>query len=61
MPKKKTKQVSVKEYAEQYRKPPITVQAVTKAIRDNHQLPGVVDVKKFGRYYLLEVEEKITQ
>jgi|GEM_PF-5217914 len=31
----------------------ISLQAVTKAIREKHRLPGVEEVKKFGRFYLL--------
>jgi predicted transcriptional regulator len=34
----------------------ITLQAVTKAIREGHTLPHVKKVEKFGRFYLLTVE-----
>lgn len=42
--------MTVKEYAKLRG---ITVQAVTKAIRDGRKLPGIVRVEKYGRYYLL--------
>ena len=33
----------------------ITLQAVTKRIRDNRSLNGVSRVEKFGRFYLLTI------
>lgn len=42
--------MTVKEYAKSRG---VTVQAVTKAIRENRKLPGIIRVEKYGRYYLL--------
>lgn len=36
----------------------ITVQAVNKAIENNHKLPGVVSHSKSGRYRILMVDKK---
>lgn len=41
-----------KEYAD---KRGVTLQAITKAIREGHNLPSVKRVQKFGRFYLLTV------
>jgi hypothetical protein len=36
----------------------ISVQAVNKAIENNHSLPGVVSHSKSGRYRILMVDKK---
>jgi hypothetical protein len=36
----------------------ITIQAVNKAIDNNHSLPGVVSHSKSGRYRILMVDKK---
>lgn len=41
-----------KQYADKRK---ISLQAVTKAIREKHNLPSVVKVEKFNRFYLLTV------
>lgn len=53
MAKKKTEQLTPKQYAT-IRK--ISLSAVTDAIREGWQMPGVVKVAKFGRFYLLDVD-----
>lgn len=35
----------------------ITLQAVTKAIRNNNNLPDVIKIERFGRFYLLTVKD----
>jgi hypothetical protein len=53
MAKKKIEQLTPKQYAELRN---ISLQAVTECIRENWNLPAVTSVKKFGRFYLLEVD-----
>ena len=49
----KTTKITPSEYAEMRG---ITIQAVTKAIRKKHYLPGVEKVEKYGRFYLLTIK-----
>lgn len=51
---KKTKDITPKQYAKWYG---CTLQNVTKKIRDNRYLDGVITIKSFSRFYLLEVNE----
>lgn len=37
-----------------------TLQNITKLIRNNKELPGVITIKKYSRFYLLEVPENMT-
>lgn len=53
MAKKKIEQLTPKQYAE---KRGISLSAVTECIRENWTLPAVIEVKKFGRFYLLDVD-----
>jgi hypothetical protein len=53
MAKKKIEQLTPKQYAELRG---ITLSAVTDAIREGWHMPGVLEVKKFGRFYLLDVD-----
>lgn len=53
MAKKKIEQLTPKEYAE---KRGVSLSAVTECIRENWSLPAVTGVKKFGRFYVLEVD-----
>lgn len=53
MAKKKIAQLTPKEYAE---KRGVSLSAVTECIRENWTLPAVVEVKKFGRFYILNVD-----
>ena len=53
MAKKKIEQLTPTQYAE---KRGISLQAVTESIREGRQLPAVINVKKYGRFYLLEVD-----
>jgi hypothetical protein len=53
MAKKKIETLTPTQYAE---KRGITLQAVTDFIRKKKDLPAVTEVKKFGRFYLLEVD-----
>lgn len=46
--------ITPKEYAE---KRGITLQAVTKAIREEKKLPGIKKIEKFGRFYLLTLNK----
>lgn len=36
----------------------ITLQAVTKMIREKGELPGIAEIKKYGRFYLLVPDGK---
>lgn len=47
-----TKDVTPKQYAKWYG---CTLQNITKQIRKNKELPYVITIKKFSRFYLLEV------
>lgn len=47
-------QITPKQYAA---KRGITLQAVTKMIRDKNRLPDVIKIEKFGRFYLLTVKD----
>lgn len=47
-------QITPKSYAE---KRGITLQAVTKMIREKNSLPDVIKIEKFGRFYLLTVKD----
>lgn len=49
-----TQEMTPAQYAKK-RRPKITTEAVHKAIRLKHRLPGVVEVKKFSRFYILIV------
>lgn len=49
----KTKDITVKEYAK-YRC--CSISNITKQLRHNRVLPGVLTVKGFSRFYLLEVD-----
>jgi hypothetical protein len=53
MAKKKIEQLTPTQYAAIRG---VTLQAVTDLIRRNRELPGVLEVKKFGRFYLLDVD-----
>ena len=53
MAKKKIEQLTPKQYAE---KRGVSLSAVTECIRENWALPAVIEVKKFGRFYLLDVD-----
>lgn len=53
MAKKQIEQLTPKQYAE---KRGISLSAVTECIRENWDMPGVIEVKKFGRFYLLDVD-----
>lgn len=50
----KTKDITPSEYAQIKE---ITLQAVTKMIRSKGALPDVIKIKKFSRFYVLEVLE----
>jgi len=50
----KTKDITPKQYAKWYG---CTLQNVTKKIRQNGHLDGVIRIKSFSRFYLLEVHE----
>jgi hypothetical protein len=52
MKKTKTLQITPSQYAEARK---ITLQAVTKAIREKNALPDVISIEKYGRFYLLTV------
>jgi len=47
------KKITPKEYAEKRK---ISLQAVTKMIREKNKLPNVIKIEKFSRFYLLEVD-----
>jgi hypothetical protein len=53
MAKKKIEQLTPKQYAELR---DISLQAVTERIREGLEMPGVIKVNKFGRFYLLNVD-----
>lgn len=53
MAKKKTEQLTPKQYAELRS---ISLSAVTDAIREGWNMPGVKKVSKFGRFYVLDVD-----
>ena len=53
MTKSKTKDLTPTQYAKLR---DISLSAVTEAVRRGWQMPGVVKVKKFGRFYLLKVD-----
>jgi hypothetical protein len=53
MAKKKIEQLTPSQYAELRN---ISLQAVTERIRDGKEMPGVIKVNKFGRFYLLDVD-----
>lgn len=53
MAKKKTEQLTPKQYAELRS---ISLSAVTDAIRKGWTMPGVIRVNQFGRFYLLDVD-----
>lgn len=53
MAKKKIEQLTPKQYAE---KRGVSLSAVTECIRENWTLPAVIEIKKFGRFYLLDVD-----
>ena len=48
----KTKDITPLQYAKWYG---CTLQNVTKKIRNNRHLDGVITIKSFSRFYLLEV------
>lgn len=50
--------MSTREYADLR---DISVQAVNKAIENNHKLPGVISHSKSGRYRILMVDKKKIQ
>lgn len=53
MAKKKIETLTPTQYAE---KRGVSLQSVTELIRKERVLPAVTEVKKFGRFYLLEVD-----
>jgi hypothetical protein len=53
MAKKKIEQLTPQQYAD---KRGITLSAVTLRIREQLEMPGVVKVNKFGRFYILDVD-----
>jgi hypothetical protein len=53
MAKKKIEQLTPTQYAELRG---ISLSAVTDAIRQGWEMPGVIKVNKFGRFYLLDVD-----
>ena len=53
MAKKKIEQLTPTQNAELRG---ISLQAVTERIRENLAIPAVIEVKKFGRFYILEVD-----
>ena len=52
----KTEKLTATQYADKRK---ISLQAVCKAIRMKHNLPGVEKVEKFGNAYLLTVKKEI--
>jgi hypothetical protein len=53
MAKKKIEQLTPKQYAD-YRG--VSLSSVTECIRRQWNLPAVIKVQKFGRFYVLEVD-----
>lgn len=53
MAKKKIETLTPTQYAE---KRGVSLQSVTELIRKQSVLPAVTEIKKFGRFYLLEVD-----
>lgn len=51
-----TKDITPLQYAEWYG---CTLQNVTKQLRKHRELLGVIRIKKFSRFYLLEVDKKM--
>jgi hypothetical protein len=49
------KNITIQEYARMRNKSP---QGMRQAIRKNHKLPGVKNIQRFGKIYLLTVETK---
>lgn len=52
------KQLTPKEYADLRG---LTLQAVTYNLRKNIPMPGVIEFKKFSRFYLLTVDVKVAK
>ena len=52
----KTKDITPLQYATWYG---CSLQYVTRLIRDNKSLPEVLRIKKFSRFYLLEVRDSL--
>lgn len=53
MARKKIEQLTPQQYAD---KRGISLSAVTERIREGLEMPGVVKVSKFSRFYLLDVD-----
>ena len=53
MAKKKIELLTPQQYAD---KRGITLSAVTERIREELEMPGVIKVTKFGRFYVLDVD-----
>ncbi len=57
MPKIKTKDITPAEYAAMYG---CCVRNITKYIKADYQLPFVIKVNKFGRFFTITIPESLT-